>query len=68
MMARLLAPALTVAACYAVWSAYAHLTILRGSVLWDLRYVVLGVAGILILSLAEWVAKKTASRINSSTK
>ena len=65
MMMRLLAPALTIVACYGIWSAYENLTILRGSVLWDLRYVVLCVTAIMVLSLAEWTAAKIGSRLKT---
>ena len=67
-MARLLGPALTAGACAAVWYAWANLALLRGSVLWDLRYVVLGVAAILILSAAQWAAAALAKRFPGASR
>ena len=58
MIAKLIAPVLTVLACAAIWYAFTHLSVLRGSVLWDLRYVVLGVVAVLCLSAAEWIVSK----------
>ena len=63
MTARLLGPALTLAACLGIWAAYGQLGLLRGSVLWDLRYVALGVVAILILSLAEWISAALVKRL-----
>ena len=65
MVLRLLAPALTIVACYGIWSAYENLTLLRGSVLWDLRYVVLCVTAIMVLSLAQWITAKIGSRFKA---
>jgi len=67
-MARLLDPALTLAACLGVWAAYGELAILRASVLWDLRYVVLGVVAILMLSLAEWISAALTRRLDGKEK
>ena len=58
MISKLIAPVLTVLACAAIWYAFNNLSVLRGSVLWDLRYVVLGVAAVLCLSAAEWIVKR----------
>ena len=64
MTARLLGPLLTLAACVGIWAAYGQLAVLRGSVLWDLRSVVVGIVAILILSLAEWIVGKLTTRLD----
>ncbi|MEM6744092.1 MAG: hypothetical protein AAF676_10200 [Pseudomonadota bacterium] len=59
MIARILAPALALLAAAAVWYGWDQLRLLRevrawdGGALWELRYLVLGLAAILVLSLAE---------------
>lgn len=52
---------LTLAACGGVYAGYENLALLRGSVLWDLRYVLLGIGAVLVLSLAEWLSARIAA-------
>jgi len=65
---RLAGPVLTAGACAAVWYGYENLALLRGSVLWDLRYVVLGVAAVLALGLAQWIAALLARRFPATAR
>jgi hypothetical protein len=51
--ARLRAALLTGAACLGAWIVRAELGDWRGALVWDLRFVVVGVAAVLLLSLAE---------------
>jgi len=59
MIARILAPALAALAAYALWLGWEDLRLLReirawdGGAAWELRYLVLGLAAFLVLSLAE---------------
>ncbi|MEM6441200.1 MAG: hypothetical protein AAF763_16065 [Pseudomonadota bacterium] len=59
MIARILAPLLALLAAAAVWYGWDQLRLLRevrawdGGALWELRYVVLGLAAILLLTLIE---------------
>jgi len=45
---------LTLAACLAVWIVRSEILSLLGTLVWDLRYVLLGVAAVIFLTLAEW--------------
>ncbi|MEO0681023.1 MAG: hypothetical protein AAF192_11480 [Pseudomonadota bacterium] len=59
MIARIAAPLAALLAAVAVWQGWDHLRLLRelrpwdGLALWELRYLVLGLAAFLVLSLAE---------------
>lgn len=53
-MIRVLAIALTAAACAALYYGYMNLNMLRGTPLFDFRYVVFGIAAFLGLSALEW--------------
>lgn len=57
---RALPPALTLVACVLIWLGYDNLNQLRGTLLWELRYVVLGCAVFVLLSgferMTSWVA------------
>ena len=55
-LARLIAPALTVIACALLWFGYDSVGILRGTPLWELRYVLLGCAAFALLTLVERVS------------
>jgi hypothetical protein len=58
---RLMAALLTLAACLGVWIARGELGQLRGTLVWDLRFVLLGCASALALSLAERLAVRTTT-------
>jgi hypothetical protein len=58
--ARVLAVLLTLAACLGVWVLRGEIGGLRGTLVWDLRFVVLGCAAALALSLAERLAVRAA--------
>lgn len=48
------APALiTLLACGLFWLAYDNVAMIRGTILWDLRFVVLACLAALLLTLAE---------------
>ena len=59
---RVAAPVLALLCCGALWLGYEYVTLLRGTPLWELRYVVLACAGFLLLTgadrLATWLAKR----------
>lgn len=55
MIVRNLAIGLACLAPWALWLGYDRLTLLRGTPLWDFRYLVLMVAGFLGLSGLEWL-------------
>lgn len=54
-----LAPLLTVGAAGLIWLMWREVGILQGTLLWDLRFLVFGVAVIALLTLAEWIVGKT---------
>lgn len=45
----------TALAMVALWLGYENLNVLRRTVFWEFRYVLLGVAAFLGLSLLEWL-------------
>jgi hypothetical protein len=63
-LARLIAPALTILACALLWFGYESIDILRGTPLWELRYVLLGCAAFALLTLME----KASARLNAWVK
>ena len=48
--------------CVLVWLAYDQVTMLRGTVYWEFRYLILGVVVFLVLSVVQWVWGKIADR------
>jgi len=55
MIGRVVGPALTIAvAAGAIWG-WIEIDLLRGTVFWEFRYLLLGGGTILALSAAEWV-------------
>lgn len=54
--------------CVLVWLAYDQVTVLRGTVYWEFRYLILGVVVFLVLSLVQWVWGKVADRKPSAEK
>lgn len=48
--------------CVLVWLAYDQVTVLRGTMYWEFRYLILGVVVFLVLSLVQWVWGKLADR------
>ncbi len=60
-LGRLLPPGLTLLACGLIWLAYENLGLLRGTLFWELRYVTLGCAVILLLTglerLNAWLSR-----------
>ncbi|MEO1223866.1 MAG: hypothetical protein AAFX92_06540 [Pseudomonadota bacterium] len=48
--------------CVLVWLAYDQVTVLRGTMYWEFRYLILGVVVFLVLSLVQWVWGKVADR------
>jgi hypothetical protein len=54
MIIRGLAIVLTAAACVALWFGYMNLNVLRGTPLFDFRYVIFAVGSFLGLSALEW--------------
>ena len=61
-IARFASPGAALLACAALWLGYENLSLLRGTALWEFRYVVLGCAGFLLLTgaerLASWLGKR----------
>ena len=57
-LARLIAPVLTVLACALLWFGYDSVGVLRGTPLWELRYVLLGCAAFALLTLVEKVSAR----------
>ena len=53
MIRRLLPPALALAAVAATLWTYSEITLLRGTVFWEFRFLVLLVGAFLVLSVAE---------------
>ena len=54
--------------CVLVWLAYDQVTVLRGTVYWEFRYLILGVVVFLVLSLVQWIWGKVADRKASTEK
>ncbi len=54
--------------CVLVWLAYDQVTVLRGTVYWEFRYLILGVVVFLALSLVQWIWGKVADRKPSAEK
>ena len=54
--------------CVLVWLAYDQVTVLRGTVYWEFRYLILGVVVFLVLSLVQWIWGKVADRNPSAEK
>lgn len=63
-LARLIAPGLTILACGLLWIGYDSIGVLRGTPLWELRYVLLGCAAFALLTLVE----KASARLNAWSK
>ena len=57
-LARLIAPGLTILACALLWIGYDSIGVLRGTPLWELRYVLLGCAAFALLTLVEKVSAR----------
>ncbi len=57
---------LTVLACVLIWFGYDNIAQLRGTFLWELRYVALGCAAIVLLTVVErlssWLARRTNAK------
>lgn len=47
----------TAIACGTLWLAWTELDLLRGTLLWDLRFVLGGGAAVLVLGLADWLGR-----------
>ncbi|MEL6236794.1 MAG: hypothetical protein AAFR46_20545 [Pseudomonadota bacterium] len=58
MIARLISPGLAAVALAAILLAYREIGILRGTPLWEFRFLALGVAGVALLSGLEWLAAR----------
>lgn len=56
-------PAVTVAAVLVVLAAWWNLDLLRGTFLWELRYVAFLVVAVLVLTAAEWIAARLAALV-----
>ena len=54
--------------CVLVWLAYDQVTVLRGTMYWEFRYLILGVVVFLVLSLVQWIWGKIADRKPSAEK
>lgn len=54
--------------CVLVWLAYDQVTVLRGTMYWEFRYLILGVVVFLVLSLVQWIWGKVADRKPSAEK
>lgn len=52
---RSLPPLLTLGAAALIWLKWTEISLLRGTVLWDLRFLVFGAAVIVLLTLIEWI-------------
>lgn len=48
--------------CYGIWWGWDQITLLRGTVWWEYRYVVLLVAGVIAFSLAEFIASRVPAK------
>ena len=60
--------ALTVLACLLIWFGYDNIGQLRGTFLWELRYIALGCATIALLTVVEHLSSWLARRINSKER
>ncbi len=58
MFERVTAPALTILACALLWYGYESIGVLRGTPLWELRYVLLGCAAFVLLTLVERISAR----------
>lgn len=54
--------------CVLVWLAYDQVTVLRGTMYWEFRYLILGVVVFLVLSLVQWIWGKVADRKPAAEK
>ena len=52
----ILPPLLTLGAAALIWLIWRELGLLGGTIFWDLRHLVFGLAVIAALTLAEWIA------------
>lgn len=52
----ILPPLLTLGAAALIWLMWTEIGVLRGTVLWDLRFLAFGLAVIAVLTLAERIA------------
>lgn len=48
--------------CALVWLAYDQITVIRGTVFWEFRYLLLGVVVFVVLSLVQWLWGKLADK------
>ncbi len=58
MLKRLVAPTLTILGCALLWYGYESINVLRGTPLWELRHVLLGCAGFVLLTLVERISAR----------
>jgi len=65
MILRLLPVALTFGAMWGLWVLYGNLGFLRGTPLWELRYVVFVIAGFLGLGALEWALAWLRKRLSA---
>ena len=65
-LCRTVPAALTVLACLLIFLGYDNIGQLRGTFLWELRYVALGCAAVLLLTAVErlsaWLARRTNAK------
>ncbi len=61
MLTRLVSPALTVLACALLWFGYDSVGVLRGTPLWELRYVLLGCIAFALLTVVERVSARLSA-------
>lgn len=52
----------TLGAAVLIWLMWTEIGQLRGTFLWDLRYIAFGVAVSAVLTLAEWIASRVDRR------
>lgn len=52
--------------CVLAWYAYDQITVLRRSIFWEFRYLVLGIVVFLALSIVQWVWGKVNDRLAAS--
>ena len=62
---RHLPAALTLLACLLIWLGYDNIGLMRGTFLWELRYVALGCAAILLLTATERLSAWLAQHLNA---
>lgn len=58
----ILSPLLTLGAAALIWLMWTEIDLLRGTILWDLRFLAFGVAAIAVLTLAERIARRFNAR------